>query len=315
MFVKKFEEYVSTVYEHFDMSTVKLQNKTKTEIYNGFKNLGYKYIGNFYWTTKTYDNFISEPVKKFLSNYLEPLEKEVFGKIISHLGELNVSYYPKSYESDEKKFQFVIDCISNNVSNERVVRIKEKGNNFYCFWNPTEKYYYYMSFGSKQNVYSNRYGITIYNRDFSGIEGIFNNYISLKTESIDEVKKKFNDIKLKLDEEERERELKRQEREKRKEIESQIRKIKSDIYKDYKENPKKYKEVNRYEDIPQEIRDDLNSKNYEDCEYFADTRSGSYYDNEGRGARVDTTTYYINNRELTDGYVYTTTYRDNWTGD
>ena len=32
MFVKKFEEYVSTVYEHFDMSTVKLQNKTKTEI-------------------------------------------------------------------------------------------------------------------------------------------------------------------------------------------------------------------------------------------------------------------------------------------
>ena len=109
--------------------------------------------------------------------------------------------------------------------------------------------------------------------------------------------------------------MKRQEREKREEIESQIRKIKSDIYKDYKENPKKYKEVNRYEDIPQEIRDDLNSKNYEDCEYFADTRSGSYYDNEGRGARVDITTYYINNRELTDGYVYTTTYRDNWTGD
>lgn len=312
MFVKKFEEYVSTVYEHFDMSTVKLKNKTKTEIYNGFKNLGYKCIGNFYWSTEPHDNLISEPVKKFLSNYLEPLEEEVFGKMISHLGGLKVDYYSKYYQSDEKKFQFVIDCISNNVSNEKVVKIKENDVDFYCFWNPIKKYYYYMSFESKQKVYNNRYSI----KDFSGIEGIFNNYISLKTESIDEVKKKFNDIKLKLDEEERERELQRQEQVKREEIESQVRKIKSDIYKDYKENPKKYKEVNRYKDIPQEIRDDLNSKNYEDCEYFADTRNGSYYDNEGRGARVDTITYYINNRELTDGYVYTkVTHRDNWTGD
>lgn len=317
MFVKKFEEYVSTIYEHFDMSTVKLQNKTKTEIYNGFKNLGYKCIGNFYWTTKSENNPISKPVEKFLLNYLKPLENEVFGKTISQFGELKVSYYSKYYdESDEKKFQFVIDCISNNVSNEKVVKIKEKGEYFYCFWNPTEKYYYYMSFESKQKIYTHRHGMTIYNHDFSGIEGIFNNYISLKTESIDEVKKKFNDIKLKLDEEERERELQRQEREKREEIESKIKKIKSDIYKDYKENPKKYKEVNHYEDIPQEIRDDLDSKNYEDCEYFTDTRNGSYYDNEGRGARVDTITYYINNRELTNGYVYTAiTHRDNWTGD
>ena len=44
--------------------------------------------------------------------------------------------------------------------------------------------------------------------------------------------------------------------------------------------------------------------------------SDTYYESEGRGPEVSQTDYYINNRELTDGYMYSSSYRmSNWTGD
>lgn len=297
--IKKFEEFVSTIYEHQNRKDVKFNNKTKSEIYIGFKNLGYKCIGNFYWSSKSYNNLIPKCLNDLFYDKMIPTVKDIFGKdykSILKFNNLDIDYYSKVYDWDNK---FVYDCIINNISNEKVIKIKDNGN-FYCFWNPTKKYYYYMSFKDRIN---------------SDIENIFDYYIFFKTEPVERVKEKLIELKKEKDEHDQETErikkeyeekerIKREKDEHRKKIIKEIDNIENSILQDAKENPDNYKKVDDYQDIPKNIQSQLSENDIEkklNNDYFKTYKIIEYGRYDDGLAQ-----FFINNRDLTDGYTYKT---------
>lgn len=288
MRVKKFDEYVSTVCEHFDADSIKKKDRTKNEIYTGFKNLKYKCLGSFYWKYKNYGNYICEHVKDFLKKFLSPVETEIFGAEVSTFQGLTVEYFSKIYNRDVKKYMYSVSLVSEDMSDEKVVRIydRDKASDAYVFWNPVKKYYYYM-----------------YLDNITGCE-LFDRYVMLKTEPLYKVKDELKRIKSENDTRENARRTR-----------DEIGRIKSDIIGDYMKNPRGYKGVDGKSGLPDNVRDDMDKPGL-DHEYFKAYIQGSHYADDGYGLRVNTETCVINNRDLTDGYVFTyETRRSNYTGD
>ena len=109
--IKKFEEFVSTIYEHQNRKDVKFNNKTKSEIYIGFKNLGYKCIGNFYWSSKSYNNLIPKCLNDLFYDKMIPTVKDIFGKdykSILKFNNLDINYYSKVYDWDINLYMTVL---------------------------------------------------------------------------------------------------------------------------------------------------------------------------------------------------------------
>ena len=69
------------------------------------------------------------------------------------------------------------------------------------------------------------------------------------------------------------------------------------IMEDVRKNRKKYKEVKSYNDIPEDVREDLES---DDPEYFEYVFRNEYADHV---YSIEVITY-INNKTLSDGYRY-----------
>lgn len=322
--IKSFDEYFGAVNEAFTREEVKIQNKTKQDIYMGFKNLGYKCLGTLYWSGNLYDryNAIFSPVETFFKTYLLPMENEIWGRPLSFFNDAHrglivdapkdyshVTHYSKYYNEGER-YEYLCDVLSNNVSCEKVVKIKGDafpGAYIYCLWNPKEKYYYYIDARVKGHL--------------------LDYYIMLKTESLDDVKKRFTEMKEKEDEirkryEESEA-RKREEKERRiqacrkeRMVKYEIEQTKKKIIEDFEKHPEKYKKIRSGSDLPKDIKDELNYES-ETTKYFKARCDGtSYYSNSGRGPLTYEYTVVVNNRELTDGYYYTDSYRpSNYTGD
>lgn len=318
--------------------------RTKDEIYNGFKKIKYRYLGIFYWSYKTVNAWDFDNVEEFVVNNLQPIEKKIFGEPRTFITEeLNIDFKRSKYfdvyldyDNTNKKNlidkygeQMTINIIKkrtrmlsqylSNVGQEGIFQIKEGG---YCFYNMKEKYYYNVAFN---NLRGNLQEVFEFYRCLKAVP----NYLSIYEQQCIETLKKEQDA-----------EVKRQQWLKIKEVRTkqfeELKKIKDSIKEDCEKNPENYKYV-PFKDLPKNVQDDIkadntdNSRNSyggpvydEDIDfnkilngtYFVYSTSYTYYESEGRGPEAFQTDYYINNRELTDGYMYSSSYRmSNWTGD
>lgn len=305
MMVKKFDEYVESLDEAMNVEGLEKSKKTLAQSFDWFKSHGYKYLGKFFWNYKSYNAFMDEKIEKFLENNLHPIEKEIFGKIRTYLNADVWHTVPKYYDSykngvvdkygesrggaiNKQREDELNKFFENTDSLENINKTSDKGETWYCFWNPTEKYYYLM---------------TIQRRS-SDLERAFNMYTCLKTEGVEKLKEHFIEEKEREEIEAREREERRKEYQAIEDKKNWVRDFEKSILDDYRKNPDNYKETT-YSKLPKEIKDQLDIsdrlKQYDECEYF---ETGVEHE-INRGYSIETT-WYVNNRDMTDGYVYRT---------
>lgn len=173
--IPSFGEYM--LLEHYDIKDVKPQPKTYAQIHDGFKGLGYDYLGHLSWTDrKDYNNFCDEELEKLIEDKIWKLEEEVYGKPQTKC-ELDIFYMSRKH-----KLTDVLDRIGQFEEKENICKIKYKGKWLYCFWNPRQKYYYFMSI---ENRFTLKPVIFL---GTTGMPELFNRWIQMKHEGVEAVK-------------------------------------------------------------------------------------------------------------------------------
>lgn len=206
--VPSFNEYM--LLEHYDVRDVKQQNKTYGEMHDGFKGLGYAYLGHLAWTDrKEYNNFCDKELEQAIEDNIWKLEEEVYGKPQTKC-ELDITLL-----GNNKNMEDVIDRVGQFEDTENICKIVYKKNWLYCFWNPRKKYYYFMSL---QNRYTSRPTIFI---GTTNMQKLFNRWIQMKHEGVEAVK---DDMLNGTFDKQRAEEKKQKEEEKRRQWEEEKKK-------------------------------------------------------------------------------------------
>lgn len=336
--VEKFDAFVAKIYEAKTLDDIPEKNRDMAGIFDGFKSMKdpFRYLGKFYWTNKSINAFIfpkvvEDTINKMIEDNINPIEEKIFGEKRTRIKNIDIYFSTAKYfgnngdVKDEivakygesmgnniiKKRERMLNEYLSQIGTEKIFKFKDKGKLWYCFYNMSERYYYFV------NVVRQSFGA--YGDNSSNLGDIFEIWMKYKTENTKSINNEYEKYFLIKKQEEDEKEAEREIHRKKLEEMEKIEQFKKSIYNDYKKNPDNYKKTT-WDDMPQDIADQLEKKGKyktdDDCEYFEWGISGSYYANSGRGARVSTTTYYVNNRDMSDGYVYTVeTYRSNWTGD
>lgn len=272
---------------------VRFENKTFAEMVKGFKGLKYKFCGTYTFSTKKYNAFRPKGFDSVFEYYAN-LEKKVYGENYEKLSEyyyiktsgissLDIFHAPDKYgKMTDKEYD---ETIYNPDSKEKVVRF----NDGYCFWSQS-KYFYFISLG-KYDTFGTKA------LDYLKL------WLKIKTSSedglIDQMKTRLDSyfehlrIQKQKEEQEKEKDKKKQE----------VLAIESKIKADYKSNPSKYKDVGEIDNLPKDVLDDLQEREpwkQIDGNYFSCCIKS-----------IDSTPYdevlylyAVNNRDLTDGYVY-----------
>lgn len=255
-----------------------------------FKALGYVCLGFYTWrsmgkfqefgpTERDSNNKLRDDIENFF-NKVRKVEGEIFGRYKTNLRRLSTNL--KSL-MNPKKFSYYI---MNMTSPESVYRYDKtfngKKQHVRTFYNDVEKYYYVITFEPDCGY------------DPDSVLTALRVWTLVKTRGIDGYKKYLQEC---FDKEKREKD----EEERIKKIESDRREMKINmertIMEDVRKNRKKYKEVKSYNDIPEDVREDLES---DDPEYFEYVFRNEYADH---GYSIEVITY-INNKTLSDGYRY-----------
>lgn len=259
-----------------------------------FKKLGYTCLGFYTWKSMgRYEHFgptevdANDNERKNIENFFNEVKKaegEILGDHKTDVSRLSVKL--KSL-MNPKKFSYYI---MNMTSLESVYRYDKtfngKKQHIRTFYNDVEKYYYVITFEPSWGY------------DPDSVLTALKVWTLVKTRGIDGYKKYLQEY---FDKEKR----KEEEKARLEKIESERRKLKMDMEKtieeDVRKNKEDYKEVKSYDDIPEDVRRDLESDN---PEYFEYVFKNDYAD---RGYSIEETTY-INNKTLSDGYRYVKKY-------
>lgn len=250
--IPSFKEFLQLNEGLFTFKDSKLQNKTFEETKEGFKKLGYEYLGMLCVTTRmSYNQFCPKEIEDSLQETLWDMEKEIFGEYRTSTP-LDIYYASKRKEVDPRIYDF--------TKRENVCHVKYKdGGKIFCFWNPGEKYYYFIKLRKRQTRRA-----TIYLGESPEVT-VFNKWASLKHDGIEAVRKDY--LQQKKDEDEREEELRKRIEAKRKEeervegIKKKVIEMEEKILNDAKENPDDYVEIKHLLDIPtSEIPKDIQLK-------------------------------------------------------
>lgn len=260
-----------------------------------FKKLGYVCLGFYTWKSMgkfqewgpaewDSDKKHRDNIENFFDE-VRKVEGEILGRYKTDVSRLNVSL--KSL-MNPKKFSYYI---MNMTSPESVYRYDKtfngKKQHIRTFYNDVEKYYYVITFEPSWGY------------DPDSVLTALKVWTLVKTRGIDGYKKYLQEYF--------EKEKKKEEEKKRLEkIENDRKQLKMDMEKtieeDVRKNKEDYKEVKSYDDIPEDVRKDLES---DDPEYFKYVFRNEYTDH---GYSIEVTTY-INNKTLSDGYRYMERFR------
>lgn len=290
MNVLKFNEYTS-LNENFSPKT--LENIEINKAYPTYaefkKNMinkhHFKFLGTLYCEEKTVNAFVPDGFENVFTERIKDVwgYKNYMSGIWRHP---NINMIPNSdYGVSYDDFNKILS--EDNI--EEITSCKTKtGKTYYIFFNRKKKYFYFMQV----------------NTPLESSE-LLDLWINIKTKGEDVVYKELcvEEEERKKREEERRRREEEEEREKKKKEEEKKKykeRVETILKKDVKEHPENYKRCNYY-DIPKEIRkeierDDIENSNY--MEYYVKTGEdvywSKYYD------------VYVNDLDLTDGYVYET---------
>lgn len=305
--IKSFSEYTQSLNEMKSLDDFKENRRPLSEIFDGFRKQNYKYLGKFYWNYKSYNAFIDDNIEEYINNVIVPIEEEVFGEIKIPVKGIGLDVWhtvPKYYNSykngvvdkygeargnqiNKKREEELAIFIKNTSSKENVSKVIDD-DVWYCMWNPTEKYYYLMTI----------------QRGSDDIRTLFKYFINAKSLGVDKFKEDLIEEKKEQEIEHAKWEERRKKYQEEDDKKKWVRNFEKSIYDDYQKNPKNYKKttINK---LPEDIKKQLDItdkiKQYDECDYFEYGNSHEI----NRGYDIETT-WYVNNREMTDGWVYTT---------
>lgn len=258
-----------------EFQKININGYTYHQVFDGFKSRGYTYLGTIIIESKVTN---ANPCDEFTSLVPEDIFNIAikYGKESEYLSHTPSTEQISFYISDVAYKKLLPIFKDNDVDN--ITACKKSGELYYTLWNKDKKYFYFLRIDSLHIKY--------------WITGFAELWLKIRTSGIDVVRKELEDIKIECENKERERIAARERNKKIKDLQDAIR-------NDIKTNEDKYRDVEKYDDLPDEVKNSLENKDGVYAELTMEWRESGPYDWEHR-------THYINNSDLSDGYKYNT---------